>query len=224
MRSVMLVLMWISVFLSISSVALGSDLLPPPWRGQDGSTSQNWRFDNDNNPAVPEVIYNPYGSASAAITVGAVGEGWMDNPGLGTQTGMWDLGGTGGQIVLDIDNRPLQLDYKEIWLQVTYYQAISAAPTIDVPGAQFISSQTSLIEADGLFGGWYLDQSVWRIEPNPLHEQIILNSDSSGGSVIDQIVVDTYCIPEPATISLMLVGVASALLRFRGISGRAVGK
>jgi hypothetical protein len=196
----------ISMFLPV--VAAAHDVFPPAWRGLDGTTYQEWQFGSNANPAVPDVINNIYGTASAAITVGAFGEGWMDNPipGLGTQTGWWDLGGTGGQIVLNIDNRPLPLPYKEIWLQVTYYQAISAAPTVDVLGGQFISSQTSLIEADGL-GGWYLDRSVWRIEPNPFHEQIILTSDPSWGSVIDQIVVDTYCnVPEPATMALLMLG------------------
>ena len=194
---------FISMFLPV--VTSAHDVFLPDWRGLEGTTYQEWRFDNDTNPAVPEVINNDYGIATASITVGLMGSGWLDDPMLGTQTGVWDIGGDDGQILLDIDNRPLALDYKEIWLQVTYYQSIGGAPIVDVPGAQLVSSQTVLIEEDIMGMGWYLDQSVWRIEPNPSHEQVILTGDS-GGSVIDQIVVDTYCVPEPASIVLLILG------------------
>lgn len=195
----------ISMFLS--AVASAGVVSAPDWRGLDGTTYQEWRFDDADNPAAPEVIDNDYGSASASITVGFMGSGWWnDELGLGTQTGIWDIGGDDGSIVLDIDNRPLALDYKEIYLQVTYSQGLYASPTIDIAGAQFISSQTEFIEADGFGGGWYIDQSVWRITPNPSYEQIVLTGDSFSGSLIDQIVVDTYCVPEPTSIVLLMLG------------------
>ena len=201
-RLAVLSVVCISMFLPF--VAAAHDVFPPDWRGLDGTTYQEWQFGSNATPAVPDVINNIYGGASASVTVGEFGEGWLANPGLGTQTGIWDLGGTGGQIVLDIDNRPSPLPYKEIWLQVTYYKAISDAPIVEVPGAQLISSQNTLIEHD-VIGDWYLGQSVWRIEPNPSHEQIFLTS-YLWGSVIDQIVVDTYCVPEPASIVLLMLG------------------
>jgi len=194
-------------------VAAAHDVFPPNWRGLDGTTYQEWQFGSGDNPAAPDVINNNYGDASASITVGNFGEGWMDNPGLGTQTGMWDLG-SGGQIILDIDNQHISAGFGDICIQVTYYAGIFVAPTVAVPGAQFISSQTVLVELDGVLGAWYLDQSIWRIEPNPISEQIIVTSDSSGG-VIDQIVVDTICVPEPATIALLTVAGLAILRRRR---------
>jgi len=195
----------VSGVLLFSATAGAHDLVAPPWRGQEGTTYEEWRFDDDINPAVPEVINNLYGQATATITIGDLGEGWLYDLLGGSQTGYWDLGGEGGQITLDIDNRPEPLPYKEIWLQVTYYVGISVAPIVDVPGADLLSTQTILVEED-IFGGWFLDQTVWRIEPNPPYEQIILMSDVSGGSVVDQIVVDTICIPEPASIGLLVLG------------------
>ena len=182
------------------------DVFPPEWRGLDGTTMQVWEFDCDQSPAFPNLIDNDYGTASACITVGEFGTGWLDNPGLGTQTGVWDIGGCDGQIVLDIDNRPLALDHKEINLQIAYYQAIGGAPTVEIPGAELVSCQTQLIEQDLMPGmGWYVFQSTWTISPNPDHEQIIITGDVNG-SVIDQIVVDTYCIPEPVTVALLGLG------------------
>ena len=72
-------------------------------------------FGNDDNPALPDLMTNPYGDAAALITVGDLGEGWQESiPGFGTQTGFWDLG-SGGTIVIDIDNRAELLTYKEIF-------------------------------------------------------------------------------------------------------------
>jgi hypothetical protein len=195
-------------------VAAAHDVFPPAWRGLDGTTYQEWQFGSKANPAAPDVINNSYGSAIASITVGAFGEGWMDNPGLGTQTGMWDLGSS-GQIVLNIDNRRISAGFGDISIQVTYYGGLFVAPTVAVPGAQFISSQTVLVESDGVLGAWYLGQSIWHIEPNPFSEQIIVTSDSFGG-MVDQIVVDTICVPEPATITLLTVA-GLAILRRRKI-------
>ena len=186
----------------------------PVWQGLEGTTYQQWNFDANDNPAVPEVIDNDYGSASASITVGFMGSGWLDDPLLGTHTGMWDIGGDDGSIVLDIDNRPLALDYKEIWVQVVYYQGLYAVPMIGIEEAQFISSETDLLEEDGFGGGWYLEKSIWRIEPNPSHEQIILTGNLDG-SLIDQIIVDTYCVPEPASIVLLMLGGFAALTKRR---------
>ena len=198
------ILMLLVIFLS--GIPSAYAVFVPEWRGLEGTTYQQWRFDDDDNPAVPEVIDNDYGNASASITIGLFGTlEWMDDPGLGTQTGIWDIGGDDGSIVLDIDNRPLALDYKEIWVQVTYYESIGGAPDVGVVGAQFVSSQTALIEEDGALGAWYLEKSIWRIEPNPSHEQVILTGNPYG-SVIDQIVVDTYCIPEPASMALLALG------------------
>jgi hypothetical protein len=189
--------------------ALAHDLMAPTWRGQEGTTHQEWRFDTPANPAVPEVISNQYGSAVAAISVGGMGSGWLDQlPAMGTQTGYWDISGQGGAIVIDIDNRPVPLAYKEIWIQVTYYKDLTQAPLVDVPGAARLGGQSLLVENAPPIGAWMLDQSIWRLEPNPPHEQIVILPHGDG-SVIDQIVVDTICAPEPASLAgLVLAGTA----------------
>jgi hypothetical protein len=199
----------------VSPAAWAHDVIQPPWRGQDGSTYQEWRFDTNANPAPPEVINNPYGTASAAITVGDFGSGWLDQlGGLGdTQTNYWDLG-SAGTIVIDIDNRPEPLPYKEIWIQVTYFQDLWQAPAVDVPGASLLGGETRLIEHVSTGGDWFLDQTMWRIEPNPDHEQITVTADLSG-SVIDQIVIDTICIPEPGTLAGLVVGCCLLAVRRR---------
>jgi hypothetical protein len=195
-------LRWLTVSSVLSGVLffiahpIGSyahDLVQPEWRGQDGTTYQEWRFDHNDNPAGPEVIINSYGTASASITIGAFGTGWLDYfPQIGTQQGYWDLGAA-GSIVIDIDNQSRRFAYKEIWVQVTYFQDITLPPSISVPGATHVGGQAGLLVEDAGYGAkWLLDQSTWRIESSPSHEQVIVTSSSSG-SLIDQIVIDTSC-------------------------------
>ncbi len=195
------------------SPAWADNLVAPSWRGDGWTTYQEWTFDDSDNPASPEVSINPYGTASADITVGSVGSGWhYELPGMGSQTGYWDLFGTGAGIVLNIDNSPRPNDYKEIWIQVTYYEGLYHAPDVQVEGAgvTYLGGQTELLVEDITVPGldpeyWYVDQSMWRIEPNPTSEVITLTADL-GGSMIDQIVVDTICIPAPASTLLGLIG------------------
>jgi len=196
----------VSLLMLMSAVASAHDVVWPDWRGQEGTTFQHWTFDDATNPVE---LDNAYGTATATITPGEFGEGWLDELGFDEQEGIWDIGGTDGSIVLDIDNRPETDEFKEIWLQVTYYKfsGFSDVPTIEVVGADYVEGQTLVVEEDPYApgNGWFLDQSIWRIEPNPMNEQIILTG-ALVGSRIDQIVVDTICIPEPATMGLFAIG------------------
>ncbi|MGA2324059.1 MAG: hypothetical protein ABSG22_09455 [Sedimentisphaerales bacterium] len=175
--------------------AIAHDIIPPDWRGQDGSTYQMWTFSNNGNPVLADVMQNEYGQAEAKITIGAYGSGWWNQLlGLGTQTGYWDLGGSGGRITIHIDNQPQLLLSKEIWIQVTYFKDISEVPTVQISGATYVAGTTVVVEQVQTGGAWYLAQSLWRISPSPSQEEIIINSDPNHGSVIDQIVVDTRVI------------------------------
>jgi hypothetical protein len=186
---------WLAVLLVLVVIADASaGILVPVWKGLAGTTHEEWSFGTSANPAIADVISNPYGTASASITAGVYGVGWLDNLDLGTKRGFWDVGGSDGRIVLSIDNNPVPLNYKEIWVQVVYYRSITGAPLVTISGAQMVSSQTSLIEEDPVIGGgfgWYADATIWRMEPSPSSEQIVLTGNAMG-SLMDQIVVDTY--------------------------------
>jgi len=189
----------VCTILPFASDTLGDDLFKPDWRGKPGSTYQKWLFDTDSNPAAPNVVENEYGSPSATILLGPVGGEWLyQMDGFGTPTGYWDLR-PGCSMVMDINNRPITLAYKEIWVQVLYYEGLIPAPFVTVPGAELVGSQKILIETiEGPFTeAWYLTLTKWRIEPNPKREQIIISVDPDWGALVDQVVVDTICGPEP---------------------------
>jgi hypothetical protein len=214
MKRVVVLAALVSMAISCSASA---GILVPGWAGLVGTTYEEWNFATNATPIIADVLSNPYGIASAAITTGDYSSGWLGDVGLG-RTGLWDLGTANGNIVLNIDNRPLALDYKEIWVQVVYYKSITDAPTVTVVGGDFVSSQTSFLEVDPIMGGtsgWYSQASIWRIVPNPSHEVIMIGSNTMG-TVVDQIIVDTYCtVPEPATIGMLLIGGVAMLRRNR---------
>ena len=188
--------------------------LAPSWRGEARTTYQKWTFD-DPSPIVP--FPNGAGDAIAEITVGQFGSGWWFNElELGQETtGYWDIGGIDGSIVLDVDNFR-DGEYKLISLQITYYEAIGGAPVVDmIPGAtpyEEANWQEVIVDSDQL-GVWKVWQSTWMMMPNPAFEEIIIMGDPAG-SIIDQIIVDTICVPEPATLGLLIMG-GVALLKKR---------
>jgi hypothetical protein len=180
------------------AVASAHDMAAPAWRGQGGTTHEEWRFSSGANPATPDALTNPYGTPVANITVGRYGSGWLNQiPGLGTQAGYWDLGGTNGRILIDLPNASSPARYTEVWVQVTYFKDITQPPIVNVPGGQLVSSQTLTVEHIATGGDWLLAQSVWRITPSPSAEQVDITTNPSWGAVIDQIVVDTICLPAP---------------------------
>ena len=86
-------------------------------------------------------------------------------------------------------------------------------PSVNLIVRNALEKQSLLVENSPPIGAWMLDQSIWRLEPNPPHERIVILPHEDG-SVIDQVVVDTICAPEPASlIGLALAG--TAMLRPR---------
>lgn len=191
----------------ITPVCVFAASTTPTWRGDDGSTYQQWTFDNDANPAAPPNVYNPYGTPSATITVGDFGEGWLDSlPGLGSMSGYWDLG-SAGQISIDIPNRPGGA-YKELWVLVTYFEDMTAAPAVTVQSqgqVSILDEVTFQVEAVDTGGAWMAYFGKWQIVPNPENERVLITGDMFG-SIIDGIEIDTICVPEPTSLLSLLVG------------------
>jgi hypothetical protein len=182
--------------------ARADDLNPPPWRGLPGSTVQEWLFSTSNPVTPPSMVYNPNGMPSASAFPGT-GQAWVDQ--WGGRQGMWPLSGT---IEVTIPNFPEPNPYKDIWVQLTWAkQVTSSTPVV----WETISGVHATVVEEDLLGptGYPAPNDLWfhttfqmRIYPNPASEIVKID----GTLVVDQLVIDTICVPEPATLGLLTVG------------------
>lgn len=183
---------------------LGGPVLAVPslgWtRGDAGSTYQVWTFDDGDNPALPEIDENPYGTAEATIING----GWATT--FMGRSGVWGNHPDALDISLYIPNREARSEWKEIWLEIGYKGMIEELVVDPIPGAESVEllyKNRVLVDPTNL---WYKARYMWHIEPNPDAEIIFISAIGTGG-FIDYIKVDTMCIPAPGAILLGSIGV-----------------
>jgi len=213
-------------------LASAEDLQPPWWRGQWSTTSQYWEFSTP-DPG------DPLGDGVRPDGVPVGGTGFLPStmvwiePGPGmdyleqdkptTYTlpggisgevgyGVWPLSGIIEIVVDNHDPRPENI--KLIWLQLTWrpqddgekpeFTWLDPEP-IDPPR---IVEEILFDPADPL--GWRETTYTWTLPWNPPDEWITIE----GTINIDELVIDTWCIPEPGIFAIAGVGLLS-LLRLR---------
>lgn len=198
--------------LALASCALALDLNPPIWRGCEGTTYQAWDFNTNANPLAPDGgVNNPYGAPSASIAGNFPFTVWLPSD-QGYQ-GVWKFE---DYILVDLPNNPVPNDYKDIWIQVTYYADEAADPDlVTLPasaGVAQVIQKTELPLQPGAQMTYWHATYLLHIEPNPPFEQIwIMPHDCT--MFVDELVIDTLCAPEPGTA--LLLGLAGLLIRRR---------
>jgi hypothetical protein len=221
----------VALLLIGSSVALGKDLGPlDGWqRYTDNTTFAHWNLHDAGSP-FPDELWNPNGEPWMEFTEGLWewSDGWPcppdleDGPGTGTCDGWHCTSPGGGKITLTIPNDPNQREMKRIFLQLTSTKSPSGVTTTgsgSAPGG-YTSGTFPTGRPQGQvpgpvppFGGsWYVYNYGLTIQPNPESETITIEVPEC--TVVDQIVVDTECVPEPATVGMLGLG-ALALIRRR---------
>src|SRR6185295_16657913 len=80
-----------------------------------------------------------------------------------------------------------------IAIQVTQVLTPPRPVTVSFPGAIFLHGQQVVVASYPL-SQVVVTQSVWRLPSCPASETITLTADGTGGSVIEQVVVDTLCV------------------------------
>jgi hypothetical protein len=158
---------------------------------------QQWEFSVfDFTPAPDPGWNNPNGQPGLWANT----HGWI--PYMDGRQGIWPLS---GEIDVWIPNYDRDWPEKLIWLQLTWKPGdqvnpfLTDEPMIGVDPVPFmVASRT-----DTPLGlGW--THSVFEIMmwPNPIAEYIGIKGDI----LVDELVIDTYCIPEPATVALLGLG------------------
>lgn len=192
--------------LGIGFGAFADDLNPPTWRGEASTTWQAWEFDNDTNPVTADDGFNPYGTAVATVFGDFPYTRWkdIDNGHLG----VWRFE---DWITVDVPNTD-NTDpgtYKEIWIQITYSAGYGRDPELfTLPEETTVETIAKTQLDDYYWHGTY----VVRIEPNPEFETIYIEPRDCT-LYVDELVVDTRCVPEPA--SLLLLASCGLLIRRR---------
>lgn len=187
--------------LAVTGSARADDLYPPSWRGDEGTTFALWEFSTANPAPAADQEDNPYGSPAMTIWTG-VGQTWWEM--WEGRQGVWPLSGA---LEAEVPNRADPLSYKDIWVQITWRS--------EVPSPLLLVRELdtgvigSLVNQVVLDDGWTHSTYQIHLEPNPPAETIRVD----GSVMVDEVVVDTICIPEPMTMALLAVGTGVLVLR-----------
>ncbi|MBN2269617.1 MAG: PEP-CTERM sorting domain-containing protein [Sedimentisphaerales bacterium] len=169
-----------------------------------GQTAQQWDFDNNSNPAIPEIDLNPYGTAIATMAGSDSGPppDWVTN--LLGRDGVWTGEGI-LKVILEIPNQMIPNPYKEIGLEIGFVGDLVDFSIIPIPIGGSVELVEQNIEVVDPTNGWLKLTAKFILEPNP-YSEIICYSFASGLAAIDYIIVKTICVPEPMTVSLIGLG------------------
>jgi hypothetical protein len=188
-----------------AAVASAEDIYPPEWRGDPRTTFQRWEFSTPDPNPLPQVSSNPYGMPQTEV-IPSADPGWF-NVMQGRQ-GVWELSGV---IMSVIPNVPDPGVGKDVWVQLTWSQFGDQPARVQVvdpsPIEQWPRFDGVLQQEVNLGNGWL--HSTWSVHLpfNPPEEMVYVHGDV----YVDEMVVDTRCVPEPSTLALAGLGGLMAL-------------
>lgn len=180
----------------------------PSWRGEENTTFQAWGFDDASNPASVELSsVNIYGAPTLNI-INVFGlTDWMPDytTSQGTAYGVWKL--YAGQMEITIPNTDnTEPDtWKEILIQITYYDPGGVGGNIPLVFNPLPSATVERTGRDELDNGFFHDTYRIIIMPNPTSEDITI-SPIQCQLYVDEVIIDTACLPEPMTIAMLGLG------------------
>jgi len=217
--------------------ARAEDLNPPEWRGEPNTAYAVWEFSEDVMPDEADIWVSPP-SGAEADEMGGVWEigdtvvytEYRDSVEGRSGVRAFDLneitmepGGTyyiTDMLGFRLDNYPSNNAEKQIRVQVVWRGAgppYLAASAVGSSGG----AASSLVDMD-LGDGWTHSTYEMVLQPNPVEETVFLTGGSYSPEYlfVDQVVIDTHCVPEPGALPLLALGVIGLVAGKRRI-GRA---
>lgn len=186
---------------AVSQCFAALDLNAPDWRGDDGTTYQVWDFSTSANPSDADDYVNV--ECPCVVVYGNYPYTRWKESDLGEQ-GVWAFE---DYMLVNIPNIPQENPYKEIWLQIVYWG--DGEPEIFTDPQ---SSSMTLVDEQTLDSGYIHATYSIIIEPNPFEESIFIMPRNCT-LYVDNLVIDTICVPEPLTLGLL--GIGALLIRRR---------
>ncbi len=217
----------VAILLVGTSAAWADDINPAPWRGEWSTTFQYWQFETPDTgassggltpdgpgPLIEGQNGDPYTDSgylpSTRLWVYPFSD-WIDIDLDSGRYGIWPLS---GYIDVVVDNHDPVNPEKLLWVQLTWRPTpgTTGVPIIQ-PDTQvgFTSTPVRIEDEQSAADGWTTTTYAWEIHPNPMDEWFTISGDID----VDQLVIDTWCIPEPATLSLLVLGGLMMLRRRR---------
>lgn len=224
----------VAAILVPSELVVADDLFPPPWRGRPLTTLAEWEFFTPANPIppdgqIPPVIGDGLGGAGPLASFSPLLT-WDPFDGDGAWIGTGSPTDPPGQIVINlpnwIDNEPLKLVHIQMTVQGYFRTEPDGTVTLVAPHVDSIlaydptgPTTSMLVQVYPLIpvdptNGTFLRTELWKIQPNPDYERILINVPSD--TLVDQLVIDTISfVPEPGTFGVMMLGMGVFLMRGR---------
>lgn len=201
----------------VAGAAIADDLVPPPWRvpGQPlppGATYQEWTWDRgaqNPNDGTADNYINPYGIPT--VVHPAPNPPYPILPTFEGRVNVLCLD-AGRTISFKIPNQEEPAPhYKEVWLQLTYFAPAGTPLPQPLPPP---GGTGATIGHMPLPGSWMHSTFSLTYPDCPPFEIISIVNGTNHPIYIDQVVIDTLCVPEPASFAALGIG-AVALLRRR---------
>lgn len=181
------------------------------WYGEWDSTDTEYVMAADSlstDPAMTDPVANAY-----LFTVDLYGDDYDVMPGIWDEyqgrSNVVELTGD-DQLYFELDNYPGGA-CKELWLTVTYYYNGGLAEVVPVEPA---ATCVTWMWEDDYIDGWITETFLVSYVPNPEWEALSI-SFSGYPAYIDSVAIYTECIPEPATIGMLVLGSTLAGIRRR---------
>ncbi len=179
------------------------DTNPAPFRGEERTTLQVWTFGTDDNGGAPDISVNLNGEAKISNLAAF---DWVPEQ-LGHQGIRVIDNHAASGMVIHVDNFDLPNPSKKIWVQIVFNTGWP--PSIKVlpnAGGANPEQRMTLVGVPESVDDWYMKATYeLTLDKNPNHE-IFRIIPVNWEAWIDEIIIETQCVPEPMTLTLLGMG------------------